>query len=69
MSLLEIKQQVSRLSAAERRELNAYLLRLRNESPEWRESLSRRMREMDAGTKISDEELTQRLARKHGESL
>jgi hypothetical protein len=69
MSLLEIKQQVSRLSAAERRELNAYLLRLRNESPEGRELLTKRMRSMDAGAKISDEVLADRLARKDGDAL
>ena len=33
MTMLELKQQVARLSARERRELNAYMIRLRHESP------------------------------------
>ncbi|MDB6115806.1 MAG: hypothetical protein JWQ62_2751, partial [Lacunisphaera sp.] len=47
MTLLELKQQVSRLTSGERRELNAYLIRLRHERPEWRRMISKRMREMD----------------------
>ncbi len=62
MSLLELKQEISRLSLRERRELNAYMIRLRHERPEWRRMISKRMREMDAGKKISLEELEHRLA-------
>ena len=51
MTMLELKQQVSRLSARERRELNAYLIRLRHERPEWRRMISKRMRAMDQGRK------------------
>jgi len=43
MTMLELKQQVSRLSERERRELNAYLIRLRHEKPEWRRMMARRM--------------------------
>jgi hypothetical protein len=64
MTMLELKQQVSRLSARERRELNAYLIRLRHERPEWRRMISRRMRDMDQGKKISVAQLRQQLA--HG---
>jgi hypothetical protein len=61
--MLELKQKVSRLSKRERRELNAYLIRLRQESPEWKREASRRMREMDAGRKVSLAEFQARLAR------
>lgn len=62
MTLLELKQEVSRLSLRERRELNAYMIRLRHERPEWKKLISRRMREMDAGRKISVAELERRIA-------
>ena len=60
-AMLELKQQVSRLTKSERRELNAYMIRLRHETPEWRRMISRRMREMDAGKKITVAELKRRL--------
>ena len=53
MTLLQLKQEVSRLSLRERRELNAYMIRLRHERPEWKRMVSKRMREMDSGKKIS----------------
>jgi hypothetical protein len=62
-AMLELKQRVSRLTKSERRELNAYMIRLRHETPEWRKMISRRMREMDAGRKVSLSELERRLAR------
>jgi hypothetical protein len=63
MTLLELKQQVSRLSARERRELNAYLIRLRHERPEWRRMISKRMRDMDQGQKVSVTQLRKQLGR------
>lgn len=63
MTMLELKQQVSRLSARERRELNAYLIRLRHERPEWRRMISQRMQVMDQGKMISVTQLRQQLAR------
>lgn len=65
MTMLELKQEISRLSIRERQELNAYMIRLRHERPEWRRMISKRMREMDAGKKLSVEELAKRL-RKRG---
>jgi hypothetical protein len=59
MTLLELKQQVTKLSLRERRELNAYLTRLRHERPEWKKMVSKRMREMDSGRKVTLEELRQ----------
>jgi hypothetical protein len=57
MTLLQLKQEISRLSLRERRELNAYMIRLRHERPEWKKTISRRMRDMDAGKKLSLREL------------
>jgi hypothetical protein len=62
MTLLELKQEVSRLSTRERRELNAYMIRLRHERPEWKRMISKRMREMDAGKKVPLGEVRRRLA-------
>jgi len=61
MTMFELKQEISRLSLRERRELNAYMIRLRHERPEWRKMISKRMREMDAGKKPSVSELEKRL--------
>jgi hypothetical protein len=63
MSLLELKQEVCRLSKPERRELFAYLLRLKHETPEWRRATARRLRAMKAGRRVTVEELEARIAR------
>ena len=62
MTLLQLKQEISRLSLRERRELNAYMIRLRHERPEWKKLVSRRMRDMDAGRKVSLTDLERRIA-------
>lgn len=62
MTMLQLKQEISRLSTRERRELNAYLIRLRHERPEWKKMISKRMREMDAGKKVSIEALRRRIS-------
>ena len=69
MSLLQIKQQVNKLSPEERRELNAYLLRLRNESAEGRSELNQRMAAIDQGRKVTTAELEERILARHGERL
>lgn len=69
MSLLEIKQQVGKLSPEERRELNAYLVRLRNESEEGRSRTDQRMAAMDQGRKITAGDLEERIVARHGERL
>lgn len=61
MTLLQLKQEISRLSLRERRELNAYMIRLRHERPEWKKMISRRMREMDSGKKVSLKEVERRM--------
>jgi hypothetical protein len=63
MTMLELKEEVSRLSSRQRRELNAHLIRLRHQTPAWRKTISKRMREMDAGKKVGWEELQQRVGR------
>ncbi|BET69369.1 hypothetical protein ASA1KI_42870 [Opitutales bacterium ASA1] len=65
MTLLELKQQVTKLTLRERRELNAYLIRLRHERPEWKRIVSKRMREMDSGKKVTLEDL-QRTVKARG---
>ena len=69
MSLLQIKQQVSKLSPEERRELNAYLIRLRNESDEGRDRIDQRMAAIDQGRKVTADELEKRIVARHGERL
>lgn len=69
MSLLEIKQQITKLTSAERQELNAYLLRLRNKSREGQVTVSTLMGEMDKGKKVSMSELEDRIQDRHGERL
>ena len=63
MTLLQLKQEISRLSLRERRELNAYMIRLRHERHEWKKRVTRRMRDMDAGRKVSLEEVERRIAK------
>ncbi len=50
--LLQLKQQLSRLSERERQEAAAFLHRLKQERPAWQKEMTRRMEEMDAGKKI-----------------
>ncbi len=63
MSVLELKQAASRLSKREREELHAYLIRLRHNTPEWKRKTARTIRAMQAGKRVSAEELEARMAR------
>ena len=40
MSVLELKQELSRMSKRDRQELHAYLIRLKHETPEWKNGRS-----------------------------
>ena len=51
-SLLQLKQQISKLSGKERVEIAAYLHRLRQQTPAWKKEMTRRIREMDRGVKF-----------------
>jgi hypothetical protein len=61
MTLLKLKQEIARLSQKNRRELNAYMIRLRHERPDWQAMASKRMQAMDAGAKVSLEDLSKRV--------
>ena len=63
MSMLELKQRVMRLKKSERRELQAFLIRLRHETPEWKRETARRIKAMQAGRGVTLEELEKRIAR------
>ena len=63
MSILQLKQAVSRLSKRERVELQAYLIRLRHNTPEWKRATAKRLRAMKAGKRVSAAELESRIAR------
>jgi hypothetical protein len=52
MAMLQLKQQLSRITEKERQEISAFLHRLRQQSPVWQKEMTRRMAEMDAGKKF-----------------
>lgn len=62
MSILELKQQVSRLSQRERRELQAYLVRLKHDAPVTKRATAKTIREMKKGKFTSLEELEARIS-------
>ncbi len=62
MSVLEIKQELSRMSKRDRQELQAYLVRLKHETPEWKKSTSRRVAEMKKGRVVTAAELQARIS-------
>jgi hypothetical protein len=63
MSLLELKQKVSRLSQRDRAELQAYMIRLKHATPAWKRATAKKIREMKAGKFTTIEELEARIAR------
>lgn len=63
MSILVLKQAVSQLSKREREELQAYMIRLRHNTPEWKRATAKRIRAMKTGRRVSAEELEARIAR------
>ena len=63
MSVLELKQKISRLSARDRKEIQIYLLRLKRDTPAWKRATAKRIRDMQAGKQVSIEELEARLRR------
>jgi hypothetical protein len=62
MSLLELKQAANRLTKREREELHAYLIRLRHNTPEWKRKTARTLNAMQAGKRVSAEQLEARIA-------
>ncbi len=51
-AMLQLKQQLVRMSAKQRQEVAAFLHRLKQESPAWKKEMTRRMAELDAGKKF-----------------
>jgi molybdopterin synthase catalytic subunit len=52
VAMLQVKQQLVRMSAKERQEVAAFIHKLKQESPAWKKEMPRRMAEMDAGKKF-----------------
>lgn len=50
-AMLQLKQQLSRITEKERQEIAAFLHRLKQDSPAWKAEMTRRMSKMDAGEK------------------
>jgi hypothetical protein len=48
---LDLKQRLARLSERDRRDMSAYLLRLKHQSKSGRQGISKLMKEMDSGRK------------------
>lgn len=63
MSILELKQQISRLSQRDRQELQVYLVRLRHETPAWKRATAKRIREMQQGKAVSLKDVEALLAK------
>jgi len=61
MSILQVKQTLSRMSQRERQEIQLYLLRLKRETPAWKRSTARKIREMKAGKFTTAEQLEARI--------
>ena len=61
MSILQVKQSLSRMSQRERQEIQLYLLRLKRETPAWRRATAKKIREMKAGRYTTIEQLETHL--------
>ena len=60
-ALLALKQQLSSLSDTERREISAFLIKLGQDTPEWKKETARRLDEMAEGKKKGTGELRSAL--------
>lgn len=60
-ALLALKQQLSSLSDTERREISAFLIKLGQDTPEWKKETARRLDEMAKGKKKGTGELRSEL--------
>jgi hypothetical protein len=61
MSILQVKQTLSRMSQRERQEIQLYLFRLKRETPAWKRATAKKIREMQAGRFTTIEQLEARL--------
>jgi hypothetical protein len=62
MSVLQLKQEITRLDKRGREEIFAYLVRLKHETPEWKQAAARRLRAMRKGKGVTLAQLEARLA-------
>ena len=58
-----MKQQISKMSKRERQEIQAYLIRIKRDTPEWRRATAKTVREMKKGKFTTIEELEARISR------
>jgi len=63
MSVLEVKQAISKMTKSERREVGLYLIKLRHSTPAWKRATANRIRAVQAGRFTSMEDLAARIAR------
>jgi hypothetical protein len=61
MSILQVKQSISRMSRRERQEIQLYLLRLKRDTPAWKRATAKKIREMQSGRFTTIEQLQARL--------
>lgn len=62
MSVLEMKQELSRMNKRERQELHAYLIRMKHETPEWKRAAAKRVAEMKKGRVVTSAEIEARIS-------
>lgn len=62
MSVLELKQEITRLDKRGREEIFAYMVRLKHSTPEWKRAAARRVRAMKKGKAFTTAEIESRLA-------
>jgi hypothetical protein len=60
MSVLELKQEITRMNRRGREEIYAYLVRLKHETPEWKKAAASRIRAMKKGAGVTAEEMETR---------
>ena len=61
LELLNLKQQLSRLSETERKDVAAFLVRLEHETDEWKNETARRLDEMGKGNQTDVNDLRKKL--------
>lgn len=62
MSILQVKQALSRMTLRERKEIQLYLLRLKRHTPAWKRATAKTIREMNAGRYTTLDQLKRRIA-------
>lgn len=63
MSVLEVKQAISKMSKQERQQVQLYLIKLRHSTPAWKRATAKTIRDMQAGKFTTLEQMEARIAR------